>query len=165
MTMEYIASVFGKILIVARTPIGWLTAFGAYFLPLRGVFELVLAIVMADLATGIIASYVSKIPRSSRRARRSVMKLLCYLTLIWLFYKFETECGISELVCSYKVIAGFLFVIEIISILENMAVITGHNVFLKLVRLVRGTASKGGDIIKDILDEKNITNEKYKSEK
>lgn len=163
--MEYIASVFGKILIAARTPLGWITAFGAYFLPLRGVFELIFAIVIADFVTGMIASYVNKVPRSSRRLRHSVMKLLCYLALIWLFFKFEKETGVSEFVCSYKMIAGFLFVVEIISVLENMAVITGHTVFLKLVRLVRGTASKSGDVIKDILDEKNITNEKYKSEK
>ena len=57
---------------------------------------------------------------------------------------------------TYKFIAGFIAIVEIISILENMAVITGNPIFLKIVRLIRGQArEKHGDLIGDILEEKN----------
>ena len=55
---------------------------------------------------------------------------------------------------TYKIVAGFIAIVEIISILENMAVITGNPIFLKIVRLIRGKArEKHGDLFGDILEE------------
>lgn len=139
-------------------PLGWLSAMGAYFLPLKGVYELIIAIVAADLISGLLASRIKKVPCSSRRLRQSIYKFLGYVGVIFLFYKFEKEVGIQEWICTYKLIAGFIFLTEVISILENLAVITGNKVFLRLIKVIRGRASKtekNGNIIDDILDEKN----------
>lgn len=53
---------------------------------------------------------------------------------------------------SYKWVVGFICLVEFISILENMATITGSPIFLKIIRLIRGTK---GNLIKEILEEKN----------
>lgn len=156
--MEQIKNVALKIWIIAQMPLGWLSAIGAYFLPLKGVYELIIAIVVADLITGIVASRIKKVPCSSRRLRQSVYKFLGYVGVIFLFYKFEKEIGIQDWICTYKLIAGFIFITEVISILENLAVITNNKIFLKIIKLIRGKASKdakNGNIIDDILDEKN----------
>ena len=54
--------------------------------------------------------------------------------------------------------------VEIISILENMFIITEHPFFTKLVKLIRGKASKSekmGDLLTDIMNEKqSSTDEK-----
>ena len=47
---------FTKLLEVFKTPLGWISAIGAYFLPLKGVYELILAIVIFDFVTGLWAS-------------------------------------------------------------------------------------------------------------
>lgn len=126
-------------------------ALWAYLTPMREVFYCMLFFVIIDLIVGIVASSKNGIGRSSRRGRKSVGKLFCYMGAILLAYVAEktfTGDGIG----SYKWIGGFICLVEFISILENMATITGNPIFLKIIRLIRGSK---GDIIKEILDEKN----------
>jgi hypothetical protein len=144
-----------KLLEVFKTPIGWFSAIGAYFLPLKGVYELILAIVIFDFVTGLWASKINKIPCSSKRLRKSIYKLLGYLIIIWLFYKFEVEVGIQEWLCTYKLVAGFIFITEVISILENLALITNNKIFIKIIKLIRGKASDKDKVVGEILEEKN----------
>lgn len=156
--MENLLRIFSKIIEAMQTPYGWLLAVIAYFAPLGGVFWLIFLIILADFFTGIWASHIKKVPRSSRRFRKSVEKMFCYFGAIYLFWEFEQNVGLEEYICTYKMIAGFIFLVEIISILENMAVITGNHVFLKIIRFVRGRAAadeKQGKILDDIINEKN----------
>lgn len=146
---------FTKLLEVFKTPLGWISAIGAYFLPLKGVYELILAIVIFDFITGLWASKINKIPCSSKRLRKSIYKLLGYLIIIWLFYKFEVEVGIQEWLCTYKLVAGFIFITEVISILENLALITNNKIFIKIIKLIRGKASDKDKVVGEILEEKN----------
>lgn len=154
--MDNLYRIMLKIWAVMQTPWGWTSAILAYFAPLKGVYWLILLIVAADFLTGIWASARKRVPRSSKRLRKSLEKLLCYLGVIYLFFEFENQIGIQEWVCTYKMITGFIFVAEIISILENMAIITEHPVFLKIIKLIRGKAAeKGESLVSDILKEKN----------
>ena len=139
-----------------QTPVGWMGTVMTYFAPLRGVYWLILLIVASDFITGIWASACKRVPQSSKRLRKSLEKLLCYLGVIYLFFEFETRVGIQEWICTYKMVSGFIFVAEIISILENMSIITEHPVFLKIIKLIRGKAAqKGESLVSDILKEKN----------
>lgn len=154
--MEHLLAVLSKIYMSMRTPIGWMCAVGSYFLPLRGIYELMLGIVVVDFITGMVASHVKKVPRSSRRLRKSVWKLLSYVSIVWLFYKAETELSV-EWISSYKWIAGFIFVTEVISILENMSVATENKVFINIIKVIRGHAKETNSTISEILEEKNET--------
>lgn len=142
-----------KVLEGFNNPIGWISGAGAYFLPLKEVFILILLIVITDFVCGIWASRKQKVIISSRRLRKSVSKAFCYFAIIGLFHYFEIAIGSFEWLCSYKLIAGFIFMVEVISIAENMAVITEHPIFLKIVKLIRGKNSD--NMIKEIIDEKN----------
>lgn len=151
-----INEVFSKIWEIVKTPIGWLSALLLYFEPIKDVYILMITVVVMDFITGIGASAKRKIPRSSSRLKNSIIKCFCYFGAVFVFWQFEIRLGLEHVIGSYKVIAGFIAIVEIISILENMAVITGNAIFLKIVRLIRGKArEKHGDLIGDILEEKN----------
>ncbi|MBE9488448.1 MAG: phage holin family protein [Bacteroidetes bacterium] len=140
------------------SPIGWLLALMGHLTPLKDVFFLLLLIVVADFLTGLRASKKKDIPWSSRRLRKSISKMLCYFGIVYLLFEFQNILNI-DFIASYKLVAGFIYLVELISILENMAVITENKVFLKIVKLIRGKV-KDDDIINEILNEKNETKTK-----
>ena len=151
-----INEIFSKIWEIAKTPTGWLLSLLLYFEPIKDIYILMIIVVVMDFITGIGASVKRKIPRSSSRLKNSVIKCFCYFGAVFIFWQFEIRLGMEHVIGSYKVVAGFIAIVEIISILENMAVITGNPIFLKIVRLIRGKArEKHGDLIGDILEEKN----------
>lgn len=155
--MDNYLKITTKLLAATTTVTGWLSAVLTYLTPLHGVFWLMIILLLADFLTGIGASAKQHIPRSSKRLRRSASKMLCYFGIIYLFWEFEQQLGM-EWIATYKFVAGFIFIVEVISILENMFVITEHPVFAKLIKLVRGKASshhKEGSLLEDILNEKN----------
>ena len=126
----------------------------AYFAPLYGIFVLMMLFVLADLVSGIVASSRKKIPRSSRRLRKSIEKTVCYLAAVMLAYTAEQALKLDWFIV-HRTIAAFICVVEFISILENFAVITERPVFLKIITLIRGKASKADSLVGDILNEKN----------
>lgn len=155
--MDNFLKVGSKLMGATTTISGWIAAVLAYITPLHGVFWLMIVLLVADFLTGVGASAKQHIPRSSKRLRRSASKMLCYFGTIYLFWEFETQLGV-DWVATYKFVAGFIFLVEVISILENMFVITEHPVFAKLIRVVRGKAvshHKEGSLLEDILNEKN----------
>ena len=155
--MDNFLKIGSKLIGAASSLSGWMVALLAYLTPLSGVFYLMIILLLADFITGVAASAKQHIPRSSKRLRRSASKMLCYFGIIYLFWEFEIKLGI-EWVATYKFVAGFIFLIEVISVLENMFVITEHPAFTKLIKLIRGKAAndhKDGSLLEDILKEKN----------
>lgn len=128
-------------------------AIGLYFSPVQEIFVLMIGFVAVDLVTGLIASRNRRIPRSSRRLRKSVLKVLCYIAAVLLAFWAEQVLQI-EWFASHRFIAGLICVVEFISVLENLAVISGHPVFLKIIKLIRGKASQD-NVINEIINEKN----------
>lgn len=156
--MDNFIKIGRAITVAAATVSGWVCAAVAYLTPLYGVFWLMFMLLLADFITGIAASVKKHIPRSSKRLRRSVSKALCYFGIIYLFWEFEVQVGVEDWICTYKIISGFVFVVEIVSILENMFIITEHPFFTRLIKLIRGKASsseKMGSLLSDIINEKN----------
>ena len=155
--MDNFLKVGRNIISAATTVNGWIAAFIAYLSPLHGVFWLIFILLTADFMTGIAASAKQHIPRSSKRLRRSLSKALCYFGLLYLFWEFECKVGVNDWICTYKIVAGFIFLVEVISVLENMFIITEHPFFTKLIKLIRGKAAqseKMGDLLSDIMNEK-----------
>lgn len=125
----------------------------AYFSPVHEIFVMMMCFVAVDLITGAIASKNRHVPRSSRRLRKSVIKTVCYIVAVLLAFYAEKVLHI-EWFASHRFIAAFICVIELLSILENFAVITEHPVFLKLIKLIRGKASQD-NVVNEIINEKN----------
>lgn len=155
--MDNFFKIGAKLATAVTTVSGWVAAVLAYITPLHGVFWLMIILLVSDFFTGVAASAKQHIPRSSKRLRRSASKMLCYFGIIYLFWEFEVQLGV-DWIATYKFVAGFIFLVEVISILENMFVITEHPVFAKLIKVIRGKAAahhKDGTLLDDILNEKN----------
>ena len=125
-----------------------------YLSPVYELFAVMFVFVGVDFITGLIASNKKGIPRSSRRLRKSVAKLVCYMSAVLLSYMLQKTFRLDWIV-AYRYVGAFICVVEFISILENFAVITEHPFFLKLIKLIRGRASKADNLIAEIIDEKN----------
>ncbi len=126
----------------------------AYLSPLYEMFVALMLFVAADMVTGVLASKRRRIPRSSRRLRRSVAKLVNYILAMTLAYTAEHAFDVEWFV-AHRAIGAFICAVEMLSILENMAVSTGHPVFLAIVKWFRGKVSEKDDVIKEIINEKN----------
>lgn len=125
----------------------------AYFAPIREVFIIVMVFWAADLVLGILASKNRHVPRSSRRARKSVKKLIGYFTVILLAFLIE-QLLVTDWLVPHRFVAAYLCTVELISILENLAVITEHPAFVSIIKLIRGKASSD-NVINEIIHEKN----------
>lgn len=146
--MNWIQAIWGWLIKVA-------ILIATYFAPVKEVFIVMVIFVALDLVTGIWASNKRQVPRSSRRARKSIFKLCGYLSVILLSYMIEQLMAFDWFV-AHRFVAAFICTIELLSILENLTVITEHPVFLKILKLVRGKISTDG-VINDIINEKNDT--------
>lgn len=153
--MDNIIRIYNNIACVAACVYGWVLALIAYFAPISGVLHMLMLIIAADFIFGIWAASKNHVPRTSRRLRKSIEKVFCYFGAIWLFWEVEKAIGIESYLCTYKIIAGFVALVEIISILENMAAVTEQEIFLKIIKFIRGKASEKSDVIAEIIREKN----------
>ncbi len=126
----------------------------AYFSPLYEMFVVLMLFVLVDLITGIVASNRRGVPRSSRRLRKSAVKTVNYILAVVLAYAAERAFRVEWFV-AHRAIGAFICAVEFLSILENMALITAHPVFLRLIGWLRGRVSQKSNIITEILNEKN----------
>lgn len=132
----------------------------AYFSPLYEMFIVMMFFVLADLISGVVASNKRGVPRSSRRLRKSVVKLVCYISAMMLAYSAEQSFQV-EWFTAHRAVGAFICAVEFISILENFAVITGHPAFLKIVKWIRGKISNQNNMINEIINEKNDIHNTY----
>lgn len=142
--MQYLGSYATKAALVAA----------AYFAPCQEVIAIVFLFWLADLFFGIVASKNRHAPRSSRRMRKSVGKLIGYMTVILLAFLIDKL--VSGLwIIPHRLMAAYLCVCELVSILENMAIITQAKALVSLIRLIRGKNDE--NVIYDLINEKNAS--------
>ena len=123
--------------------------------PLTGVIITVILLIVVDFITGSYASYVKRKPIESKRIGHTVSKFFIYNLVIISAYFLEKEI-VSE-VPFMKVIAGFISIAEIKSILENYNNIYGINPFKALINIFKNSGLK--ETIKHISQEPNKNNE------
>ncbi len=122
--------------------------------PLTGVIITVALLIVVDFITGSYASYVKKKPIESKRIGHTVSKFFIYNLVIISAYFLEKHI-VSE-VPFLKVIAGFIAIAEIKSILENYNKIYGINPFKALINLFKSTGLK--DTLEQISEETSKKN-------
>lgn len=124
----------------------------AYFAPCREVVAIVFMFWAADLVFGLLASKNRHAPRSSRRMRKSVGKLVGYMTAILLAFLIDRL--VPDLwIIPHRLMAAYLCVCELLSILENLAIITQAAAFVSLIKLIRGRNDE--NVLYDLINEKN----------
>ena len=124
----------------------------AYFAPCQEVIGIVFLFWLADLVFGVLASKNRHAPRSSRRMRKSVGKLIGYMAAILLAFLIDKLVP-NLWIIPHRLMAAYLCVCELISILENLAIITQAKAFVSLIKLIRGKNDE--NVIYDLINEKN----------
>lgn len=107
--------------------LGWLTL--AYFAPIKEVACAVGALFIIDWITGVWKSILQNKRITSFRLRKSANKLAIYFVVLIASHIACESIGL-EWTNLTSVIAGYIALTEMLSILENAAVITGKD-FLK----------------------------------
>lgn len=109
------------------------------FAPIQAVLMTVFTLILADLATGILAARKQHKPITSAGIKRTVGKVLLYevaLCLSFLVQQYLT----GALFPASKVVSALIGLTELKSILENLDIISGSSMF-KVV-LARVTQSQ-----------------------
>lgn len=113
----------------------WATALLALFAPIKAAAIVALALVIADLITGVIAAYKRGEPITSTNLKRTVVKLFVYEAAILLAFLAQTYLtGTLLPVCNLA--TSVVGLTEMKSVLENLESISGQNLFQVLITKV-----------------------------
>lgn len=110
----------------------WLLALIA---PVQAIMTTMVFLIVVDFITGLYASYKEKIPIRSDRLSHTVSKFFMYNLVILASYFLEEH--IIQEVPFLRIIAGFIALTEIKSILENFNTIYGVNIFKALINTLK----------------------------
>mgnify|MGYP000701725767 CR=1 FL=1 len=122
--------------------------------PVNGVMMTMVFLIIVDFITGAYVAYKNNMPFSSKRIGHTVSKFFIYNLVILSAY--FLEINIVNEVPFLKVIAGFIAITEVKSILENYNHIYGVNPFKALSNIIKNTTFK--DAFENIEDKKSNTN-------
>ncbi|TDQ28608.1 MULTISPECIES: phage holin family protein [Tenacibaculum] len=125
--------------------------------PLNGVLTTMMLLIVVDFITGAYASLKLQIPIKSERIGHTISKFFIYNLVIISAYFLEKH--IVNEVPFLKIIAGFIAITEIKSILENYNKIYGVNPFKALHTLLK-QAGMQSTLEQTIEKEKNNDKEK-----
>ncbi|MFD2917100.1 phage holin family protein [Psychroserpens luteus] len=123
--------------------------------PVNAVMVTMVFLIIVDFITGSYASIKNRVPIRSSRIGHTISKFFIY-NLVILAAFFLEEHIVNE-VPFLKIIAGFIAITEIKSILENYNAIYGINPFKALTNLIKLTSLK--DTI-DIITDDNASKDK-----
>lgn len=124
--------------------------------PINGVMVTMVFLIIVDFITGYYASFKKRIPISSSRIGHTVSKFFIYNLVI--LAAFFLEKHIVNEVPFLKIIAGFIAITEIKSILENFNSIYGVNPFKALINLIKQTPLK--DTLEQLTEDDNTSEKK-----
>lgn len=87
-------------------------------------------LVLFDLITGIWASVKTKVKIESHKLRKTVFKLLSYLSITTLAGLIDGAITAEWRLSGF--VGGFIAIVELMSVVENFGKITGNDLFEKL---------------------------------
>lgn len=130
----------------------WMTAILA---PLQGMMVTMVFLIIVDFITGVYAACKQGIPIRTYRIMHTISKFFIYNLVILAAYFMEQH--ILDEIPFLKIIAGFIAIAEIKSILENFNKIYGVNPFKALTNAIKNS------ILKDALE--NLSKDTSKKDK
>lgn len=124
--------------------------------PVNGVMMTMVFLIIVDFITGAYVAYKNNIPFNSKRIGHTVSKFFIYNLVI--LSAFFLELNIVNEVPFLKVIAGFIAITEIKSILENYNQIYGVDPFKALLNIIKKSTFK--DAFEQVENKKSNKNSK-----
>ena len=132
--------------------------FVAYFTPISEMIHVMLIFLLIDTVSGIWASLKAGQKIESHKLRKTVFKFLWYTIAVMIAWMMEHTFNISWSSLA-SLTAGFICFIELKSVFENITLITGDPIFMRILNIFK---KKGSETIKEIGDDET-TKENGKS--
>jgi phage-related holin len=129
----------------------------AYFTPIKEMVNVMLIFLLIDLISGIWAAVKEKQQIQSAKLRRSITKFLWYTVAVMVAFMMETTFNLTWTNLA-NIIAGFICIVELISIFENITRITREPLFLRLIKMIRKRCADTIHEVGDILESEKKTN-------
>lgn len=104
----------------------------AVLLPIKPAIVTIFVLVIADLILGLLVARKSKDPITSAGFRRTITKLFVFELALIAGFLAETYL-IGDSFPVSKIISAFIGLTEIKSIIENLNIINGENIFASLI--------------------------------
>lgn len=124
--------------------------------PVHGIIVTMVFLIVVDFITGSYAAIKKHIPIRSSRIGHTISKFFIYNLVILAAYFLEKH--IVKEVPFLKIIAGFIAIAEIKSILENFNTIYGVNPFKALINLIKLTPLK--ETIETLTEDEKVSKDK-----
>lgn len=103
------------------------------FAPIKATLATVMTLCMVDLISGLWASKVKKRKITSSGLKRTIVKVLVYEAVVMLGYLVESYMT-GDLVPVVKILAGYIGLTELKSVLENIEQISGVSPLRALIK-------------------------------
>ncbi len=105
----------------------------AIFAPIQAALATVLALIVVDMITGVIAAHKRGEAITSAGLRRSVSKLVIYELTLSLCYIAEHYL-IADAIPVMKLVSGMIGLVELTSVLENLNSISGTDLLKTIIQ-------------------------------
>lgn len=113
---------------------GLMGGVAAFFAPLPLLIFWIFVFVIADMITGMLAAKQRGELLTSKKLKRTLSKLICYMTVVLLARGINVHVlPFIELKACY-ITSGIVCFVELFSVLENLYCITGNQVFKLLTQ-------------------------------
>lgn len=112
--------------------INLLLAICAVFAPIRATIITVMVLTIIDLISGLMAAKHRKEAITSSGLKRTIVKIFIYEAAVLLGYLTE-QYMTGDLIPVMKILAGYIGITELTSVLENLEEITGLSILKKLI--------------------------------
>lgn len=108
----------------------------AFFLPLKTPVNAILILILIDWLTGVYRSLIANRKFTSYRLRKSVQKTVSYIVAIIAVFILEQDVLGADFGL-VKIVTGYIAMTELLSIYENLSVITGKTLFLDMWEIIK----------------------------
>jgi len=122
-----------------------LTFILSYFAPIAAIVNVMLIFILVDFLSAIWAAKKNNIAIESHKMRKTIVKLFWYTAAVLMAHMMETEFNL-QFAHMAQIVGGFVCMVEIKSVFENITKITNEPVFLKIYKLFEKKAKDNFNI-------------------
>jgi hypothetical protein len=112
----------------------FLTFILSYFAPIATIIHVMLIFILIDCLSAIWAARKNNIPIESRKMRKTVIKMFWYIMAVLMAHTMEVTFNL-QFARLAQICGGFVCMVEIKSVFENITKITNEPVFMKIYKL------------------------------
>jgi len=112
----------------------FLTFILSYFTPIATIVHVMFIFIIVDLVSAIWAAKKNNIAVESRKMRKTVVKIFWYTAAVLMAHMMETEFSL-QFAHMAQIVGGFVCMVEMKSVFENITKITNEPVFIKIYKL------------------------------